>query len=64
MKIAQIREMKTEELKKFIDDAKAKAVVLQFDIAAKQQKNHRELRNTKKDIAKALTVLKETESNL
>lgn len=57
MKISEIREMKKEELKKFIDERRSEAVKLKFDIAAKQLKNHREYRNVRKDIARALTVL-------
>lgn len=63
MKIKQIKEMKTEELKKFIEEKKSQGVMLRFDIAAKQVKNHREYRTIKKDIAKAITVLKEAELN-
>lgn len=61
MKIAQIREMKKEELKAFVEEKRAEAVKLRFDIAARQIKNHRDYRNSRKDIAKALTVLKELE---
>lgn len=63
MKIKQIREMKTEELKKFVEEKKSQGVTLRFDIAAKQIKNHREYRLIRKDIAKAITVLKEAELN-
>lgn len=61
MKIAQIREMKIEELKAFIEEKRAQAVKLRFDIASRQAKNHREMRVIKGDIAKALTVITELE---
>lgn len=61
MKIAQIREMKIEELKAFVQEKRAEAVKLRFDVAARQIKNHRDYRNARKDIAKALTVIKELE---
>lgn len=62
MKIAQIREMKIGELKAFVEEKRTEAVKLRFDIAARQIKNHRDYRNTRKDIAKALTVIKELEA--
>lgn len=61
MKTGQIREMKIEELKAFVAEKKAEAVKLRFDIAARQIKNHRDYRNTRKDIARALTIIKELE---
>ncbi len=62
MKIGEIKDMKKEELKKFIEEKRALAVKLRFDIAAKQLKNHREYRNTRKEIARALTVLGQIEN--
>ena len=61
MKIAEIRDMNIGQLKKFIDEKRAAAVKLRFDIASRQLKNHREYREAKKDIARALTILKEKE---
>lgn len=61
MKIAEIREMNMEQLKKFIGEKRAQSVRLRFDISAKQVKNHREYRSIRKDISKALTILKEKE---
>ena len=62
MKTKQIREMKLAELKAFVEEKKAEAVKLRFDIASRQIKNHRDYRNARKDIAKALTVIKELET--
>lgn len=62
-KIQQIRDMKKGELEKFVEEKKSQGTALRFDIAAKQVKNHREYRKTRKDIAKALTVTKENELN-
>ena len=53
--------MNGNELKKFIDEKKVECVKLRFDIAAKQVANHRALRTAKKDIAKALTLIKQGE---
>ena len=50
-------EMNKSEIEKFLEDGQAKMVKLRFDISSKQIKNHREYRNTKKDIAKAITAL-------
>jgi large subunit ribosomal protein L29 len=59
MKIQEIRDMNIEQIKKLIAEKQAQAVKLRFDIASRQLKNHREYRAIKKDIAKAMTVLKE-----
>lgn len=59
MKIQEIKDMNIEQLKKLVDEKRTHAVKLRFDIAARQLKNHREYRSVKKDIAKALTVLKQ-----
>lgn len=63
MNIKQLREMNTNELKKFIDEKKGECVKMRFDIAARQVTNHRALRTAKKDIAKALTLIKQDEMN-
>lgn len=60
MKIKEIKEKNTEELKKLLAEKREAVRKLRFDIAAKQVKNIREMRNTKRDIARILTVLKET----
>jgi ribosomal protein L29 len=53
----KFEEMSKSEIEKFLEDGQAKMVKLRFDISSKQIKNHREYRNTKKDIARAITVL-------
>ena len=58
-KIQEIRDMNEEQIKKFIDEKQTQAVKLRFDIASRQLKNHREYRTIKKEVAKALTILKE-----
>jgi large subunit ribosomal protein L29 len=59
MKAKTIREMSNGELKKFIEEQKTKALQLRFDIVTKQIKNKREYRNVKRDVARAITILKE-----
>lgn len=44
------------ELKKFIEETRSKAVKLRFDLATRKTSSHREYRNARKDIARALTV--------
>lgn len=61
MKIAQIREMKKNELEKFVEEKKALAVKLRFDIAGKQIKNNQQYKKVRQEVARALTVLKQME---
>ncbi|MFA5993614.1 MAG: 50S ribosomal protein L29 [Parcubacteria group bacterium] len=60
MKIKEIREKNVEELKKLLNEKREAVRKSRFDIAAKQVKNIREMRNNKRDIARTLTILKET----
>lgn len=62
MKAKEIREMNKEEVKKVLTDKRNRLLKLRFDISSKQIKNNREYRNIKKDIARILTVFKESES--
>jgi large subunit ribosomal protein L29 len=57
MKIKELREKSIEELKKFLAEKKEKARKLRFDIATKQVKNTRQIRNEKKDIARIMTLI-------
>lgn len=61
MKIHEIREMKTEELKKRIEEEERNIVDLRFAHQLKQLTNTAKLGLAKKDIAKLKTVLKERE---
>lgn len=62
MKIKELRELGDNELAKLLEEKKAKAVSLRFDISSKQLKNNREYRNVKKDIARILTLLEEQQT--
>ena len=57
MKIKELREKNKEELKKMLSEKRERTRKLRFDIASKQVKNNRELRNEKKDIARILTII-------
>lgn len=60
-KTQEFRNMNIEQLKKLVQEKRTQAVKLKFDVATKQAKNHRQYRDIKKDIAKALTIIKESE---
>lgn len=60
MKIKELREKNIEELKKLLGEKKDHARKLRFDITSKQVKDNREYRNTKKEIARILTLINES----
>jgi len=57
MKIAEIQRKSGEELKKSLSELKERLRQLRFDLSAGKVKNIREIRQTKKDIARILTIL-------
>ncbi|EKE21086.1 MAG: hypothetical protein ACD_7C00361G0003 [uncultured bacterium] len=59
MKIKEIREKNINELAKNLGEKRIEAQGLAFDISVKQAKNNKALGNTKKDIARILTVIRE-----
>jgi large subunit ribosomal protein L29 len=61
MKIFEIREMSTDEIKKRILEEQTNLVDLRFQQELKNLTNTAKLRLVKKDIAKMKTVLKERE---
>jgi len=60
MKIKELREKNIEELSKLLSEKKDHLRKLRFDVASKQIKNVREIRNTRKDVAKILTLINES----
>jgi len=62
MKIYQIREMSTEELKKRILEEQKNMIDLRFQLELKNLTNTAKISNTRKDIAKMKTILKERET--
>ena len=62
MKIKEIREKNENELKKNLTELRNKTTKMRFDISGKQLKNHREIRVTKKAIARIMTVFSEGKS--
>jgi large subunit ribosomal protein L29 len=62
MKIYEIKEMKTDELVKRIQEEEKNLVDLRFAHQLKQLTNTAKLKITRKDIAKMKTILKQRES--
>jgi len=60
MKIKELRDKNIEELKKLLGEKKEHVRKLRFDISSKQVKNNREYRNTRKEVAKMLTLINES----
>jgi len=61
MKIKELREKNKGELEKLLTEKKEYTRKLRFDISAKQIKNTKDLRNAKRDIAKILTLINESQ---
>lgn len=59
MKAKNLRQKSIEELNKDLIERKEKIQKIKFDLATKKNKNHREIRQIKKEIAKILTVISE-----
>ena len=59
MTVKDIRKKSDEDLQKVLADLRDSVRNLRFKIAAKEVKNHQEMRMVKKDIARILTILGE-----
>ena len=59
MKVKEIREMTTEDIKKHIVDAKQELFNLRFQAAVGKLENTAQLKKVKKEIARCYTVLTE-----
>lgn len=59
MKAKDLREKNINELVKDLEEKRNEAQGLTFDVSVKQAKNHRDLRNIKRDIARILTLIGE-----
>jgi len=57
-KIKELKRMSQGELAHFIQEKKAALMQLNFDLTAGKVKNIREIRETRRDIARAETFLK------
>jgi len=61
VKVAEIRALTTEELKKQLEEAHQELFNLRLRLATKQLVNHRELPRVRKKIAQLKTIIKERE---
>jgi len=61
VKARELRELSREELEQRVRDWKRKLLNLRFQLASGQLQNTAEIKKTKRDIARALTVLRERE---
>ncbi|MCD6528361.1 50S ribosomal protein L29 [bacterium] len=59
MKIKELRQKSKKELEKLLEEKREKLRSLRFDLVSGKVKNIREIRETKKDIARILTLLHE-----
>lgn len=61
MKARELRELSDEELRQKLAEWKRKLLNLRFQLASGQLQNTAEIRKTKRDIARVLTILRERE---
>ena len=61
MKVNKLRDLSTVELNKKVDDLKEELFNLRFQMATGQLENPMKIKEIRKDIAKAKTVLRERE---
>ncbi len=61
MKARELRELSDEELRQKVAEWKRKLLNLRFQLASGQLQNTAEIKKTKRDIARALTILRERE---
>ena len=61
MKINKIREMSSPELEKELGELKTELFKLKFSLATNGLENPMKIKETKKDIARVKTILKERE---
>lgn len=59
MKVAEVRELDTDELHLRIAELKEELFNLRFQLASGQLDNHRRIRQVKRDVGRIRTVLRE-----
>jgi len=60
MKIAELRKKDRKELEKTVQELRKKLSDLRFKFSSGKLKNVKEISNSKKEVARILTILKET----
>jgi ribosomal protein L29 len=63
MKIKELRGKNIEELKKLLAEKRESVRKLRFDVATKQVKNTRQIRNDKRDVSRIETLINEEKTN-
>ncbi len=63
MKASQIRDLTVEEMQRKVSDLKQELFNLRFQLAIGQLENRRKIKQSKQDIARLLTVIRETTVN-
>ena len=61
MKSTEIRELSTEEIKTNIDDSRQELMNFRFQMAVGSLKDYTQVRSTRRNIARMLTVLNQRE---
>ncbi len=61
MKAAEIRQYTDEELKKLLEEKKRQLMELRFQLSMGQLENYASIKQTKRDIARIKTILRERE---
>jgi len=64
VKVREVREMSSDELKKALDDSKDELFKLKFQLATGQLDNPMRLKEVKKDIARVKTIIRQRELGL
>ncbi len=64
MHISELKNKSKDELHQLLVDLKAKILKLNFDLADNKVKDVSQVKKTKKDIARILTVLKQLKSQI
>jgi len=59
MKAKELKDKSREELLVLLAEKRSSLITLRFDISARQHKSYSDLKKTRKDIARILTVLTE-----
>lgn len=59
MKVKEIREKSDNELNTFVKENKENLKKLRFSLSSRQLKNYKKISQTKKDIARAKTIMTE-----
>ena len=59
MKMQELKEKNVNELEKMLFEKQEKLRKLRFDMASRQVKNTKDIKNNKKDVARILTLINE-----